>query len=102
MSLLAKNRNNRSIVSIMEPTLGNIIYSKTGSPFKFVLDRNWSEIDEPSISSLKYASVPYYNILRLDYSDMPVGKNMALVGTVKNMGTVDAEEVRIYASVHNK
>lgn len=88
-------------MSQVEPTCGKIIYPKTGSPFKFGRDRNSSAIDKASISSLKYASVPYYNILRLNYSNMPVRKNMALVGTVKNIGTVDAKDVRIYASVDN-
>lgn len=38
----------------------------------------------------------------LNYSNVAVGDNKALVGTVKNVGLVDIHDVSVYASVDSK
>jgi hypothetical protein len=43
----------------------------------------------------------YADPLVLNYSNIPVGDEKALVGTIKNIGPFEVNNVYIYASVHN-
>jgi hypothetical protein len=89
--------------SIMtDQTYGRIIYPLTGAPFKFVIAPNQSVRGAAFISSIKQVPVPYYNTLRLNYSNMPTGSDKALVGTAKNIGPFDLHDVSVYASVHDR
>ena len=46
---------------------------------------------------------PRYNdVLSLNYSNMGVGKDRALVGTIKNKGPFELHDVSVYASVHDR
>jgi hypothetical protein len=97
-----KNNNAESVTTMTDPTYGKIIYPLTGAPFKFVIDPNQSVKGTAFISSIKQVPVPYYNVLRLNYSNMPTGSDRALVGTAKNVGPFDLHDVSVYASVHDK
>ena len=88
--------------TMTDQTYGRIIYPLTGAPFKFVISPNQSVRGAAFISSIKQVPVPYYNILRLNYSNMPTGSDKALVGTAKNIGPFDLHDVSVYASVHDK
>ncbi|HZC20639.1 MAG TPA: FxLYD domain-containing protein [Nitrososphaeraceae archaeon] len=88
--------------TMTDQTYGRIIYPLTGAPFKFVIAPNQSVRGTAFISSIKQVPVPYYNVLRLNYSSMPTGSEKALVGTVKNIGPFDLHDVSVYASVHDK
>ena len=88
--------------TMTDQTYGRIIYPLTGAPFKFVIAPNQSVRGAAFISSIKQVPVPYYNILRLNYSNMPTGSDKALVGTAKNIGPFDLHDVSIYASAHDK
>ena len=87
-----------------DPTYGKIIYPFTGAPFKFIIEPNQSVNGPAFISSIKQIPVPYYNVLRLNYSNMPsaADSNKAMVGTAKNIGPFDLHDVSVYASVHDR
>ncbi len=91
--------------TLTDPTFGNIIYPYTGAPFKFIIDPNQQSVKGMAfISSVKQIPVPYYNVIRLDYSNMPAANssNKALVGTAKNIGPFNLHDVSVYASVHDR
>jgi hypothetical protein len=88
--------------TMTDPTYGRIIYPLTGAPFKFVTAPNQTVKGTAFISSIKQVPVPYYNVLRLNYSNMPTGSDRALVGTAKNIGPFNLRDVSVYASVHDK
>jgi hypothetical protein len=86
-----------------DQTFGNIIYPFTGAPFKFIIEPNQSVKGTAFISSLTQVPVPYYNVIRLNYSNMPSASgNKAMVGTAKNIGPFDLHDVSVYASVHDR
>jgi hypothetical protein len=86
-----------------DPTFGNIIYPFTGAPFKFIIAPNQSVKGTAFISSIKQVPVPNYNVIRLNYSNMPsTSNNKALFGTVQNIGPFDLHDVSVYASVHDR
>jgi hypothetical protein len=75
----------------------------TGAPFKFVIEPNQSAKGAAFISSIKQIPIPYYNVLRLNYSNMQsTTSNKALVGTATNIGPFDLHDVSVYASVHDR
>jgi hypothetical protein len=88
---------------VTDPTFGNIIYPFTGAPYKFIIAPNQSVKGTAFISSVKQVPVPNYNVIRLNYSNMPsTSNNKALVGTVQNIGPFDLHDVSVYASVHDR
>jgi hypothetical protein len=89
--------------TLIDPTFGNIIYPYTGAPFKFIIDPNQQSVKGTAfISSVKQIPVPYYNVIRLNYSNIPTGSNKALVGTAQNIGPFDLHDLTVYASVHDR
>ena len=85
-----------------QPIYGRIIYPFTGAPFKFVLMSNQVAASKAFIVNVKQILVPNWNVLSLNYSNMPVGKDGALAGTAKNIGSFDLHDVSIYASAHSR
>jgi hypothetical protein len=103
LNTLDKNdKSGVTTTTMTDPTYGKIIYPLTGAPFKFVISPNQSVKGTAFISSIRQVPVPYYNVLRLNYSNMPTGNDRALVGTAKNVGPFDLYDVSVYASVHDK
>jgi hypothetical protein len=90
--------------TIQESPYGRTIYPSTASPFKFVVSQGWSVLGQPFIISVKkIVESPRYNdVLSLNYSNMGVGKDRALVGTIKNKGPFEIHNVSVYASVHDR
>ena len=86
---------------IQSTTYGRIVYPSSSSPFKFVVPSGSFVLGKAFIVNVKEIPVPLYDNLVLNYSNVAVGDNKALVGTVKNMGPVDLYDVSVYASVHS-
>jgi hypothetical protein len=87
-------------LTIKQPTYGRIIYPSSVSPFKFAVEPSSSVSGSPFILNSKEVLTPYYKVLSLSYSNMPVGSDKALVGTAKNVSPFDLHNVTILASVH--
>jgi hypothetical protein len=88
---------------IQNATYSRIVHPSTESPFKFIVPPSEnSVVSNAFIANVKEVPDPLYENLVLNYSNIPVGENRALVGTVKNVGSFDLHDVSIYASVHNK
>ena len=90
------------VSTIQNTTFSRIVFPSTSSPFKFAVPPDSSIIQKAFIADVQEFPAPLYDNLVLNYSNVPVGDNKALEGTVKNVGLVDIHNVSIYASVHNK
>ncbi len=103
MGLKTKDMNSGLVTTMIQPTYGKIIYPLTGAPFKFVVDDHNNSVipSKAYISSIKETPTPYFKSLRLNYTNTPVGKDRSLVGTVKNIGSVDVHDVSVFASAHD-
>ena len=93
-------RDSGLVTTIKEPTYGRVIYPSNVSPFKFAVEPSWSLSGGPFILNSKEVLTPYYKVLSLSYSNMPVGNDKALIGKAKNVSPVDLHNVTILASVH--
>jgi hypothetical protein len=102
MNTTGKDTAAVATTTIKQSTYARIIYPSTGAPFKFVIGPERSVTGKAFITNIKQFSVPYYNVLRLNYSNMPVGVDKALVGRAMNTGRFDLHNVTIYASVHDR
>jgi len=87
---------------IKQPIYGRIIYPFTGAPFKFVIAPQQVVKGKAFIVEVDQISVPNWNVLSLNYSNMPVGRDGVLVGTAKNIGSFDLHDVSVYASAHSR
>jgi hypothetical protein len=94
--------SSKTTTTIKQSIYGRIIYPFAGAPFKFVIGPERSVISKAFIANINQISVPHYNVLRLNYSSMPIGDNRALVGTARNVGPFDVYNVTVYASAHNR
>ena len=59
----------------------------TGAPFKIVLEGSevsMASIGQQFIYAFNQLDTTYYDILKLSYTNMAVGRERALVGTVEN------------------
>ena len=102
MNTTGKDTAAVTTTTIKQSTYARIIYPSTGAPFKFVIGPERSVTGKAFITNIKQFSVPYYNVLRLNYSNMPVGIDKALVGRAMNTGLFDLHNVTIYASAHDR
>ena len=89
-------------MTLTNGTYARIIYPSTSVPFKFVLEPGQQQPSGKSyIESLTYVDAAYYDILHLNYTNMAIGTDKALVGSVKNIAPFAVHNVSVYASVHN-
>jgi hypothetical protein len=96
-----KTESDQTISAIQNTTYSRIVYPSTSSPFKFVVPSDNSVLGKAFIVNARERAVPLYDNLVLNYSNVAVGGNKALIGTVKNVGPVDLHNVSVYASVHS-
>jgi hypothetical protein len=90
--------------TVMAPTFARVIYAGTGAPFKIVLERSevsMASIGQPFIYAFNQLDTTFYDILKLNYTNMAVGSERALVGTVENTSPFSVHNVRVYASAHD-
>ena len=97
----ASTESERIPSTVQSTTYGRIVYPSSSSPFKFVVPSGEPVVGEAFIVNIKQEPVPLYDNLILNYSNVPIGDDKALIGTVKNMGPLDLYDVSVYASVHN-
>jgi hypothetical protein len=97
-----RSSTDQHVSTIQNTTYSRIVFPSTSSPFKFAVPPDSSIIQKAFIADVQEFPTPLYDNLVLNYSNVPVGDNKALEGTVKNVGIVDIHNVSIYASVHNK
>jgi hypothetical protein len=94
--------NNTSISTLTEPLYGKVIYPNTGAPFKFKIQSENHVITQPFVKDVRELPLPSYtDLLILNYSNIAVGDDKSLVGTVRNTGPFSINNVYIYASVHS-
>jgi hypothetical protein len=90
--------------TIMAPNFARVIYPGTGAPFKIILEGSgvsMASIGQPFIYAFNQLDTTYYDILKLNYTNMAVGSERALVGTVENTAPFSVHNVRVYASAHD-
>ena len=102
LNVTGKHSTATYTTTIKEPTFGRTIYPYEGAPFKFIIEPEQSVTSKAFITNIKQISVPYYNLMRLNYSNMPQGNDRSLTGTAKNIGRFDLHNVTVYASAHNR
>ena len=98
------NANTPNTTTITAPTFARVIYPGTGVPFKIVLEGSEvsiASIGQPFIYAFNQLDTTYYDILKLNYTNMAVGSERALVGTVENTAPFSVHNVRVYASAHD-
>lgn len=91
-----------TLTTIKQPIFGRIIYPFAGAPFKFVIGPERTVNGKAFITNINQIPVPYYNFLKLNYTNMPTGDDKFLVGTAKNVGPFDLHNVTVYASAHDR
>jgi hypothetical protein len=60
-----------------------------------------ASIGQPFIYAFNQLDTTYYDILKLNYTNMAVSSERALVGTVENTAPFSVHNVRVYASAHD-
>jgi hypothetical protein len=90
-----------SNMTLINGTYARIIYPSTIVPFKFVLEPGQQPSGNSFIKSITQVDAIYYDILQLNYTNMAIGADKALVGSVKNVAPFAVHNVYVYASVHN-
>jgi hypothetical protein len=100
---ISSNGSNNSFVSTFtSPTYSRIIYPGTGAPFKLVLSPESIEsVGQPFIYSITREENVNYDVLVLNYSNMAVGSEGALIGTVRNSASFPVYNATVFASVHD-
>jgi hypothetical protein len=101
MSDIGNNHASSLNMTLTNGTYARIIYPSASVPFKFVLEPGQQPSGKSYIESLTYVDATYYDILHLNYTNMAIGADKALVGSVKNVAPFAVHNVSVYASVHN-
>ena len=83
-------------------TFASVLYPHREVPFKFTI--NNGELFEGSVFVVETKEVnkPLFATVKHEYSNIAMGDEKALIGTIKNIGSSIINDVAIYASVHSK
>jgi hypothetical protein len=88
--------------TLQELPYTSVIFPDKGAPFKFKLHERQTAVGKPYVLKAEKVDQPFYNTLVFNYTNMAVGEEKALVGTVKNSGPFEYRNLTVFASVHNK
>lgn len=90
------------VKTITSPTFARAIYPGEGAPFKIILEPDSvNTVSPPFVYSVDQIDKTDYDVLLLNYTNMALGSERALVGTVENMAPFPVYNVSVYASVHD-
>lgn len=83
-------------------SFASVLYPHREVPFKFTI--NNGELFEGSVFVVETKEVnkPLFATVKHEYSNIAMGDEKALIGTIKNIGSSIINDVAIYASVHSK
>lgn len=94
--------DNSMVSTLTSPTFAKVIYPGTGAPFKIVVPPKVIEaVGQPFIYSVIGKESAYYDVLDLNYSNMAVGSERALIGTLSNSAPFPVYNATVFASVHD-
>jgi len=80
LNIVSKSLGSDLSATIEEPTYGKIIYPSGVSPFRFVVDHDWSVSGAPFVLSTKTIYNPF---LSLSFSNILIRIDTALIGTAR-------------------
>jgi hypothetical protein len=99
---ISTRSDDTNIRAVTSPTFARIIYPGTGAPFKIVLENKLVEaVSPPFVYAVKHVDKINYNLLKLNYSNMAIGSERALIGTMENIAPFPLYNATVYASVHD-
>jgi hypothetical protein len=101
ISDIDNNHTSSLNTTLTNGTYARIIYPSTSVPFKFVLEPGQQPSGKSFIENITDVDATYYDILHLNYTNMAIGTDKALVGSVKNVAPFAVHNVSVYASVHS-
>lgn len=87
--------------SLLEKPYAKVMFPDKGAPFKFRVPAGLEAASKPYVASVEHVDVPFYDGLIFHYSNMAVGEERALTGTVTNTGQFPFYDVTVFASVHD-
>jgi hypothetical protein len=99
--VIDNNHTSSLNTTLTNGTYARIIYPSTSVPFKFVLEPGQQPSGKSFIENITDVDATYYDILHLNYTNMAIGTDKALVGSVKNVAPFAVHNVSVYASVHS-
>ena len=91
-----------STTTLYEEPYAQVMFPNNGAPFKFRVSPDMQILGKPYVASAEKVGQPFYDTLVFNYSNMAVGNERALVGTVKNTSPFAFYNVTVFASVHDK
>ena len=99
LSARATDGNTSAILD--NTTTGRVVWPMGEVPFKITAQPGTHIESEAFVGQVRNVSASQYDFLTLNYTNMGVGTDRALVGTVKNTGPFDVHNVSVFASVHD-
>ncbi len=81
---------------------GRVLFPSKGAPFKFAVEPESRVVGKPYILSIEEVNQPYFDTLVFTYTNMAVGEEKMLIGTVRNDGPFEIRNLSVFASVHDE
>jgi hypothetical protein len=98
---ITKNGTSDKLATVLVSTYASTIYPHGETPFKFIIDKDKTIISKPFIMKKIIQTDPYYDVIKLNYSNLPIGSNKALTGTATNVGPFEIKDLSVYAAAND-